>query len=421
MSTEDQPEAVANEFAIPRVYLSRAERAARRDEYDNLRRRYVELAGAARRFSADPRIGQKPLLELAGRLVLPGKAVFDALQEVDSPSEKASLPDEIERGIDLFASRLDPLADELKLLDRIHEYAGELHGLIAALAVAGRGPLQPLLGLARRILADVRGSSHGQLTQPLPGIDAALAIATIGAEAYPAIASCVPAILTARVVAWTAPQFLRLAADAELLTMGALLSDAGLIARHAVLSTPPALVPPADFRDHPRLGAALAGGIEGLPSLVPQLVAAHHERLDGSGYPARWNHWRIGVPQRLLQIATRFVELRFGADTAIAVSEPAMTDGVASRTLQDEAERGLWDVAWMKAFLSAIDQTPLTRPLDEPLTAPALTEFGRRRLRMDGAHGKVSAPHTAARVESVVGRPHFLRGRMGSPASVGRS
>lgn len=421
MSTENLSDAAPDELAIPRVYLARAERAARRGEYDNLRRRYVELAGVARRFSADPRIGQRPLLELAGRLVRPGKAVFDALQEVDSSSEKASLPDEIERGIDLFASRLDPLADELKLLDRIHEYAGELHGLIAALSITGRGPLQPMLGLARRILADVRGASHGQLVQPLPGVDAALAISMIGAEVRPAVATCVPAILTARMVAWTVPQFLRPAADAEVLTIGALLSDAGLIARHAVRLLPPATLPLADFREHPRLGAALAGGIEGLPSIVPQLVAAHHERLDGSGYPARWNQWRIGLPQRLLQIATRFVELRFAEDAAVAGCEPAATDAAASRKLLEEAERGFWDMEWTRAFLSAIDQTPAARPLDEPLSAPALTEFGRRRLRVDGAHAQVSAPHTPGRQEPAVGRPHFLRARTGLSTTVGRS
>jgi hypothetical protein len=423
VSIETWIEVSPPEYSIPRVYLSRAERAARRSEYDNLRRRYVELAGAARRFSTDPRIGQKPLLELAGRVVAPGKAVFDALQEVESPSEKAALPDEIERGIDLFASRLDPLADELRMLDRIVDYAGELHGLIATLAVTGRGQLQPLQGLARRILADVRGTSQGHLNQPLAGIDVAPAVGKVGEAAHPAIATCVPAVLAARLVAWATPQFMRMSSDAELMTMGALLSDAGLVARHAVWSILPESIRrdrPEDFREHPRVSAALSGGIEGLPSLVPQLIATHHERLDGSGYPARWNQWRIGVPHRLVQIATRFVELRFEGDDALVTGEGPVTDAKAAHTLHDEAERGLWDVLWTRAFLSTIAQSPTTRPLDEPLISPALTEFGRRRLRVDGAHEGPAAPHAPTKAEPVVGRPHFLRARPGTSLTIGR-
>lgn len=423
MSIESRIDASPPESFIPRVYLSRAERAARRGEYDDLRRRYVELASAARKLSTDPRIGQKPLLELAGRVVAPGKAVFDALQEVESPSEKAALPDDIERVIDGFAARLDPLADELRMLDRILDYAGELHGLIATLAVTGRGQLQPLQGLARRILADVRGTSHGHLSQPLPGIDVAPSVGMIGEAAHPAIATCVPAVLSARLVAWATPQFMRMSSDAELMTIGALLSDAGLVARHAVWSTPPESIRkdrPAEYRDHPRLSAALSGGIEGLPSLVPQLIATHHERLDGSGYPARWNQWRIGLPHRLLQIATRFVELRFEGDDAPVKSEGPVTDAKAARTLHDEAERGLWDVLWTRAFLSTIAQSPATRPLDEPLTSPALTEFGLRRLRVDGAHEGPAAPHSLPKSVSVVARPHFLRARAGTSLNIGR-
>ena len=40
------------------------------------------------------------------------------------------------------------------------------------------------------------------------------------------------------------------------------------------------------MKQHPALGAALLGQTAGIDSLVQRIVLAHHERIDGSGYPA---------------------------------------------------------------------------------------------------------------------------------------
>lgn len=413
MDSAVRPEPDPAESPIARVYLSRAERAARRGEYDRLRHRYADLSGTARRCSADPRIGQRPLLELAGRLVAPGRSAFEALQEVDSPSEKAALPEEIGEGLAEFAARIDPLARELQLLDSLTSTAEELHDVLADLAATGRGPVQPLLALARRILADVREAADGRLTHPRPGVDVLQAVLAKASGGRPAVEACVAGVLAARLTAWAAPQFERFAPDAELLTAACLAADAGLVYWSAVGGIPSDVLRaerPSQFREHPQLSRALAGGLEGASSTLLQVVGTHHERLDGSGYPARWNHWRIGPLQRLAQIAVRFTELRFESPPA----DPGtayVDDAGAARRLFNEAERGHWDAEWTRGMLLAIDQSPATRPLDEPRTAPALTEFGRRRLRLDGAHTRLSGPHYQRTAETVITRPHFLRQR----------
>lgn len=71
--------------------------------------------------------------------------------------------------------------------------------------------------------------------------------------------------------------------------LGALLHDVGKVRQPAALLASPQSLSReqwAAIRRHPHDGAALLGEEQWLPPMVLQIVAMHHERLDGSGYPA---------------------------------------------------------------------------------------------------------------------------------------
>jgi putative nucleotidyltransferase with HDIG domain len=60
------------------------------------------------------------------------------------------------------------------------------------------------------------------------------------------------------------------------------------------------------FRQHPRLGADLLrslGGLEG----IAELVACHHERLDGSGFPEGIGEGQLPAGAAILAVAEEFV------------------------------------------------------------------------------------------------------------------
>lgn len=76
--------------------------------------------------------------------------------------------------------------------------------------------------------------------------------------------------------------------ELRMLGMGALLHDIGKMrVPLEILNKSGQLVPDemAIMRQHPELGLAILNEAEGIPPQVREVVYAHHERYDGSGYP----------------------------------------------------------------------------------------------------------------------------------------
>ena len=109
------------------------------------------------------------------------------------------------------------------------------------------------------------------------------------------------AVGLARLLGWRQPQL-------DVLRLGGSLHDVGKIAVDAnVLRKPGPLTGEelAHIRTHPVAGARL---IEGVVDLAPALpyVLHHHERWDGTGYPARHAGERIPLEARVLGVADAF-------------------------------------------------------------------------------------------------------------------
>ncbi len=77
--------------------------------------------------------------------------------------------------------------------------------------------------------------------------------------------------------------------DLKNLGIAAILHDLGKAKiPDEIISKPSALSPEewAVMRQHPQMGVELLSKLSGLAGVVSTVVAQHHERLDGSGYPA---------------------------------------------------------------------------------------------------------------------------------------
>jgi ribonuclease P protein subunit RPR2 len=60
------------------------------------------------------------------------------------------------------------------------------------------------------------------------------------------------------------------------------------------------------MRDHPILGERIVARVPFLCGVARQVVAAHHERWDGSGYPRRLQGLQIPIAARIFSIADAF-------------------------------------------------------------------------------------------------------------------
>jgi HD-GYP domain-containing protein (c-di-GMP phosphodiesterase class II) len=82
---------------------------------------------------------------------------------------------------------------------------------------------------------------------------------------------------------------------------------------------------------------------------VPDIAGAHHERIDGSGYP-------LGLVGEQIPLASRVMAVCDVYDALTAMDRPykaAMPAATAFRILEQEAERGLLDFKMVDIFISS--------------------------------------------------------------------
>lgn len=82
---------------------------------------------------------------------------------------------------------------------------------------------------------------------------------------------------------------------------------------------------------------------------VPEIAGAHHERIDGSGYP-------MGLVGEQIPLASRVMAVCDVFDALTAMDrpyKPAMSDEVAYTILEDEGRRGLLDKDMVQIFIDS--------------------------------------------------------------------
>ncbi len=186
----------------------------------------------------------------------------------------------------------------------------------------------------------------------------------------------------------------------ECTVMAALLSD---IAR--IGDNPPSRFggnAPAD-RTHPRIGAGWLMVYREFSAHLPRLVANHHERCDGSGFPSGLKACHLDATSRLLSLAGHFVE--------------CMNDG--KRSTNGES-CGRW-----KSLLWNVERSRDVGEIDARLTNRMLERLSQQihfepesqmlgeatgivtaRDRVDAPHRELPEPHVVAE-QNVIRAPAF--------------
>ena len=91
---------------------------------------------------------------------------------------------------------------------------------------------------------------------------------------------------------------------------------------------------------------------------VPEIAGAHHEKLDGSGYPNGLVGEQIPLPSRVMTVCDIY-------DALTAMDRPykkAMPVDRALNILEDEAQQGLLDTDMVQIFIASriYELTPQT-------------------------------------------------------------
>jgi HD-GYP domain-containing protein (c-di-GMP phosphodiesterase class II) len=141
------------------------------------------------------------------------------------------------------------------------------------------------------------------------------------------------------------------------LLLAALIHDIGELYIDPDYLRSSAKLTPAEWKQvavHPRIGQMLVRELTSLPASVADAVAEHHERLDGSGYPA----------QKANSVISKFGRVIGVADTCSAVVMRSSPDSanrlvVAIKIVPEEFDRSVVD-AVVKP-LQAADSVPASR------------------------------------------------------------
>jgi HD-GYP domain-containing protein (c-di-GMP phosphodiesterase class II) len=122
------------------------------------------------------------------------------------------------------------------------------------------------------------------------------------------------------------------------LRRGALVHDVGKLGISNLILDKPARLTEAEFaqvRRHPAIGERILARAPGFAPLAP-LAGAHHERLDGGGYPYGLTAERLTLPMRVLAVADVYEAL-----TSERPYRAALASGRALEVLREEVPHRL--------------------------------------------------------------------------------
>jgi putative two-component system response regulator len=144
--------------------------------------------------------------------------------------------------------------------------------------------------------------------------------------------------------------------DLDALHRGGYLHDVGKVGiPDAVLLKPGPLTPDELelMRRHPQIGDTLCAPLQSLRTVRP-IILCHHERLDGSGYPAKLRGDQVPLLAQIVGIVDVFDAL-----TSERPYRKALTPQQALAHLMQEADAGKFNVAHVEAFLASLAVEPV--------------------------------------------------------------
>lgn len=277
------------------------------------------------------------------------------------------------------------VTNQRRLAERLTADAELLHRILEEL----RGARTPRSGLiwelADRVASQAQRTEESRDWQRLPGVSL---VEVLPRAAWPLAWFYAEALESARWAALAMRDARELRADERRLVLGGmLLRDLGWL---RLIPTGRRLDDPMIEHDlrrramrHPGSAAALVAGIADIPRRLPLIIGQHHERLDGSGYPA-------GTPGHLLCPLSRWVL------TATRLQEILTTRFRQADVSRDEALQQTGVEFWQEVIRGRLDPSAAERLLEalEPGLGLRAKEAVKAspRSRIDGAH-RLPGPH----------------------------
>jgi len=151
------------------------------------------------------------------------------------------------------------------------------------------------------------------------------------------------------------------------LALGAFLHDIGKIGKEPYRFADDEIVArdrENELRAHPEIGAKMVGPL-GLPAAAGQIIAYHHERWDGSGYPHGLKGEGIPILARIVSLAQAFDHL-----TAELPDRTALSIDDASRFLTERAGT-YFDPALTVLFTQVVQECKASLPAMAIATNPS--------------------------------------------------
>jgi HD-GYP domain-containing protein (c-di-GMP phosphodiesterase class II) len=145
-------------------------------------------------------------------------------------------------------------------------------------------------------------------------------------------------------------------ADVRAVGVTGLLCDAGMgLVPHPVRQAgrPLTEIEINAMRRHPEYGVALLRNVRGVPEAAVLSVYQHHERCDGSGYPAGIKAERMHDYARVVAVAEAFAGM-----TAPRAHRPPLTPHAAMSELAHLAAAGVFDASAVRALLDVLGLYP---------------------------------------------------------------
>lgn len=279
---------------------------------------------------------------------------------------------------------LQDATNQRRLVERLSVDAELLHRILEDLRGTGSPRSSLIWELADRVASQAQRTEDVRAWLRLPGVSL---VEVLPRAAWPLAWFYAEAMESARWAALAMRDARELRADERRLVLsGLLLRDLGWL---RLIPTGRRLDEPQIEHDlrrramrHPGAAAALVAGIADIPRRLPLIIGQHHERLDGTGYPAGTPGHLLCPVSRWVLTTTRFQEILTARFRQADVS-------------QDEALQQIGAEFWQEVSRGRLDQSVAKRLLESlqsGLTLRAAAADGRQ-AEIDGAH-RLSGPHT---------------------------
>ena len=261
---------------------------------------------------------------------------------------------------------LDSIEQQFSYFETTAGCATSLREVSQRLLTNERVSYVDLLPLAEEILKSIDEVTSVTELAPIPGVQMSSVLQ--GEQTADISAVYAQGVQSARFAAWSLAPRPGWRRDLPDLILAALFQDIGWLSLRPYLGDANRRGPRRVqwlSHQHPQVGAAILDGVFRIPMALPQMIAQHHERLNGSGYPRRIGLSAISRTGRVLGCISRFYELYGEMALDARSANIGLHFSRVAQGLVQEATRGWWDLEYATELVARVPRAESPAPVAE--------------------------------------------------------